>query len=281
MFDFSPPEQWVDRASLTPHPKNYKRHPAEQVREMAESLRQFTQTKPIIIWNGFIIAGHGLWEAAGEAQRQEVLVRDYSEVWDEATALAYIAVDNKTAEMGVDDLTKLAELAESARNLGANAGVSGLLDRLANVGAQAAQALAQAPRQNFNEMLLKHGPPPGRPQPPPDEASDVLEEDGEQTEEEARLDPPEPVEAKRPEPLKDRWPLAIVVNLETFRAWREFKKSQSARDDGAAFMRLWQLHGVGVHINETLLARWRAYMADAGLTDEAEAFERLLNQVGV
>jgi len=120
---YTPQEQWGRPDSTTPPPQNYKHHPAEQVRELAESLRQFTQTKPIIIWNGYIIAGHGLWEAARLAGREEVLVRDYSEVWDEATALAYVAVDNRIGEMGVDDLTKLAELTQNVRSLGASAGV--------------------------------------------------------------------------------------------------------------------------------------------------------------
>ena len=51
-------------AALKPHPQNYNRHSEAQIKRLMESLDRFGQPKEIVIWNGLIIAGHGLVEAA-------------------------------------------------------------------------------------------------------------------------------------------------------------------------------------------------------------------------
>jgi len=60
-------------ADLTPHPKNPRRHPPEQVEQLRLSLRTHGAQKPIVITEaGQILAGHGLVEAMlAEGERSE------------------------------------------------------------------------------------------------------------------------------------------------------------------------------------------------------------------
>src|SRR5260370_692789 len=54
---------------LAPHPRNYRRHPQEQLLRIAASLLRFGQVRGIVVQHGkasryLIVAGHGLTEAA-------------------------------------------------------------------------------------------------------------------------------------------------------------------------------------------------------------------------
>src|SRR3979490_2343553 len=52
-------------ASLRPHPGNARTHSKKQIRQIADSIRQFGFTNPVLIGEGGeIIAGHGRVEAA-------------------------------------------------------------------------------------------------------------------------------------------------------------------------------------------------------------------------
>lgn len=46
--------------SLIPYEKNAKKHPAEQVRKIAESIKQFGFWQPIVVdKNNIVVIGHG------------------------------------------------------------------------------------------------------------------------------------------------------------------------------------------------------------------------------
>jgi hypothetical protein len=52
-------------ASLRPHPGNARTHSKKQIRQIADSIRQFGFNNPVLIGeDGGIIAGHGRVEAA-------------------------------------------------------------------------------------------------------------------------------------------------------------------------------------------------------------------------
>lgn len=95
---------------LQPHPRNYNRHSADQVRRLALSLKRFGQVRSIVVWRNLILAGHGLAEAARSLQwetiRADVLPDDYPE----ELAIAYVVADNELARHSDPDLDALLAL---------------------------------------------------------------------------------------------------------------------------------------------------------------------------
>lgn len=100
-------------AELRPHPQNYNRHSEAQVRRLMQSLETFGQPKPIVIWRGLIIAGHGLAEAAQRLGWTQLQASDMSEEWTEAQATAFVGADNELARLADPDEAALAALAAS------------------------------------------------------------------------------------------------------------------------------------------------------------------------
>jgi ParB-like chromosome segregation protein Spo0J len=63
-------------SALRPRPSNPRHHSARQIHQIAESIKLFGWTVPIIVdANDGIIAGHGRYEAARMLDFQEVPVR--------------------------------------------------------------------------------------------------------------------------------------------------------------------------------------------------------------
>lgn len=83
--------------SLRPYPNNARRHSKRQVRQIAESIRRFGFTNPVLIGDdGGIIAGHGRVEAAKLIGMDEVPTLALSHL-SAAERRAYILADNKLA----------------------------------------------------------------------------------------------------------------------------------------------------------------------------------------
>lgn len=133
--------------ALTPHPENYNSHSGDQIKELAESLTTFGQFKNIVVWtcsenitleNGlqlhegltYILAGHGLWQAAMEAGLDELEVKDYSGLSYEM-ALTLLMTDN-AAPLGSEPIPeKLASLMSKTRQLVADRpGLQAMMNRL-------------------------------------------------------------------------------------------------------------------------------------------------------
>jgi ParB-like nuclease domain len=56
--------EWVPIASLTPYPNNPRTHSPAQIRQIAQSIRRFGWTVPLLIdQNDRVIAGHARLEA--------------------------------------------------------------------------------------------------------------------------------------------------------------------------------------------------------------------------
>lgn len=125
----------VNPRELKTYPANYNTHPPEQIDELVRSLDQFDQPKNIVIWQGHILAGHGLVEAAIKANRLTIEARDVSE-WSQEKAEAFLIADNETARMGRADAIKLAGLVEQVKSQGV--AVPGVTEaRLAEIVAEA------------------------------------------------------------------------------------------------------------------------------------------------
>ena len=97
-------------AEFKPHPMNYNAHPQKQIKALRESLRIFEQVRDVVVWREFIIAGHGVVEAAKAEEWTEISATRLPDDWDEERVLAYLAVDNETARMSEPDDAQLAAL---------------------------------------------------------------------------------------------------------------------------------------------------------------------------
>lgn len=150
-------------ADLKEHPQNYNEHPPDQIVELMESLQQFGQTKNIVVWNGFIIAGHGLVAAAKQIGVTSIVAYDVSE-WDETTAKRYMIADNETARAAKPDMARLAQLlADGTGDPSTVPGVSESLLRKMGMGGSALAADdPEAQYERARELIETWGVEAGR-----------------------------------------------------------------------------------------------------------------------
>jgi DNA modification methylase len=96
---------------LQPHPNNARTHSKHQIRQIAESIRVFGFTNPVLIDSkNRIIAGHGRVEAAKSLGMAEVPTIRLDQMTEEQIR-AYVIADNKLAEnAGWDEATLADEL---------------------------------------------------------------------------------------------------------------------------------------------------------------------------
>lgn len=88
----------VSTTSLKPRPGNPRTHSKKQIRQIADSIRTFGWTNPILIDNdGGVVAGHGRLAAAMLIGMEEVPVIRLSAMTP-AQVRAYVIADNKLAE---------------------------------------------------------------------------------------------------------------------------------------------------------------------------------------
>lgn len=107
--------QWLPLRSLKPAKKNARTHSKKQIKQVANSIRQFDWTYPILVDEELrIICGHGRWEAAKQLGVKDVpvlVMRGLSDAEKRALALA----DNKIpANAGWDRKLLAEELGELA-----------------------------------------------------------------------------------------------------------------------------------------------------------------------
>lgn len=98
------------------HPLNYNGHPAEQIKRIQASLNEFGQGRSIVVWRNYVLAGHGVFESAKGMGWEYLSARAYPDEWDEAKALAYLAADNRLAELGDPNMDMLAKTLAEIRN---------------------------------------------------------------------------------------------------------------------------------------------------------------------
>lgn len=101
---------------IKPHPDNYKKHPADQIKTLRASLKAFGCTAPIKAnLDGFIIAGHGMYELYLEDGYTHIPV--VFEALDNKLSKAYLIADNETARKAETDQDQLNELLKSAYDI--------------------------------------------------------------------------------------------------------------------------------------------------------------------
>lgn len=106
--------RYVDISSLKPDPKNTRTHDERQVALLAEAIKQFGWTNPLIVHKGKVVAGHGRLMAAKLLGITKVPIIDRSDM-SEDQRRAYVIADNRLAELAGWDRSLLrAELGELA-----------------------------------------------------------------------------------------------------------------------------------------------------------------------
>ena len=87
---------------LKPYKKNAKKHSKEQVEQIANSIKEFGFTQPVIIdKNNCVVAGHGRILGAKKAELKQVPTVTLEELTEEQIK-AYRLVDNKLNESDWD-----------------------------------------------------------------------------------------------------------------------------------------------------------------------------------
>lgn len=170
-YPLSPVNREITLADYKPHPRNYNKHPAQQVERIAGSLQMFGQVRSVVVWRDYFLAGHGVREAAlalGWATlRADVLPDDYPE----ELALAYVAADNELSRLSDPDQAQLAELLSEAKaydeRLLAAIGYDDrefeqLLQQVGGLGAGGAGGDAEPQIDKAEELRAKWGVQPGQ-----------------------------------------------------------------------------------------------------------------------
>ena len=97
----------VDIESVQPDPHNARLHPAHNIKAIKTSLEAYGQRKPIVVNNGIIEAGNGMWEAAKELGWTKIAAISVED--DEAMAIGYALMDNQSGLTSEWDYPVLAE----------------------------------------------------------------------------------------------------------------------------------------------------------------------------
>ena len=85
-------------ASLSPYDRNARVHSPEQIEQIAESIREFGFTNPILVTeDGMVVAGHGRLEAAKIVGCKEVPTLTVGADWSPEKVRAYVLADNQIA----------------------------------------------------------------------------------------------------------------------------------------------------------------------------------------
>lgn len=98
----------VTIADLKDHPNNPNTHPDKQIDALVESLDRFDQVKNIVIWQGYILAGHALRASALKKGLPTLEAVDVSH-WSEGEATAFMLADIRLPDMAFIDDEVMAE----------------------------------------------------------------------------------------------------------------------------------------------------------------------------
>ncbi len=104
-FDHSKYPNWIDPNEVTPYPNNAKLHPAEQVTQIANSIKRFGWQQDVVITaDNVLVIGHGRRLAALEigCEMPYHRVGKNADELTEKDIKALRLADNKTAESGMD-----------------------------------------------------------------------------------------------------------------------------------------------------------------------------------
>lgn len=98
-------------ADLRPHPRNYKKHPDDQLEHLAQSIREYGLYRNVVIaQDNTILAGHGVVEAAHKVGLSTIPVIRLDITADDPQALKLLTADNEISHLGENNDRALTEL---------------------------------------------------------------------------------------------------------------------------------------------------------------------------
>lgn len=104
----------IDITKLTPHPRNYKTHPPDQLAHISESIKQHGFYRNVVIArDGTILAGHGVVQAASQIGITHVPVFRLDLAFDDPRALKVLASDNELPKFAETDDRMLSDILRS------------------------------------------------------------------------------------------------------------------------------------------------------------------------
>ena len=131
----------IEIKDLKPHPRNYRSHPKEQIEHLKESIQKNGIYRNVVVsQDGFLLAGHGVVQAAIELGIEKIPVSKIPIDHDHPNALKIIVADNEVSQLSEDDNRVLCDLLKRVKEEAEN----GLLGT--GYDAQALQALVLASR---------------------------------------------------------------------------------------------------------------------------------------
>jgi ParB-like chromosome segregation protein Spo0J len=104
-------DELVSLEKLVPNPRNPNQHPQTQVALLAKVIAHQGWRSPIVVSkrSGFIVSGHGRYEAAKALGLSNVPV-DYQDFPTDADEWAHLVADNRLAELAEADNAALKEV---------------------------------------------------------------------------------------------------------------------------------------------------------------------------
>lgn len=144
--------------ALRPNPRNARTHPRKQVRQIADSIRRFGFTNPVLIDEaGTILAGHGRVEAARLLGLEQVPCLRFDHM-SPADKRAYMLADNKLALNAGWDEDLLADELRSllAQEIDLDIGITGF--SIAEVDRLIDEQAPQEPGNPLDDLEPAHAP---------------------------------------------------------------------------------------------------------------------------
>jgi ParB-like chromosome segregation protein Spo0J len=104
-------DEVVPLEKIVPNPRNPNQHPPSQVALLAKVIAHQGWRSPIVVSrrSGFIVSGHGRFEAAKALGLSQVPV-DYQDFKTDADEWAHLVADNRIAELAEVDANGIREL---------------------------------------------------------------------------------------------------------------------------------------------------------------------------
>ena len=100
--------------SIRPHPRNYRKHPDEQLEHIRASLRQYGQYRPVVTSSdSYILCGEGVWTGCKAEGWETVEVNPMPFPHDDSRAEKLLVLDNEVSRLAEDDDKTLASLLAS------------------------------------------------------------------------------------------------------------------------------------------------------------------------
>lgn len=110
------PPVMVAISSLRPHPRNYQKHPPDQIGHLIESIETHGQYRNVVISrDGTILAGHGVVEALTKMGRTAVSAVRLDVDSNSPQALKILTGDNEIARLADRDDRLLSELLKEVK----------------------------------------------------------------------------------------------------------------------------------------------------------------------